>query len=470
MQFFATDFPLAHGTTAVQIFEECLYWIAESPYTRFTQSDLLENTTIHEFTKNAPGECIEFEYSDDAHTSLHSFVYTKQDDEYAWITSVNFLTSLETGEAWVNVKATCNSFHAGTSIPAIKKPLIIIRLIDRYGGGFDGNLVVNHEHMELKDNLHDLELVANLINGETNNRLPIVLVTRYHSGHSAVIPSRLARSLSGLAHVIVEPNRNFSNKLRPIVNSQNIYGGAVGIYWPSDGGVSIYRKSSDIHVKAFENEIFQELRSIIAQRLPLRKCSLEALKELKNKKLIQKLKNEDSPDVNAYIEAFDLEIRAKDETIASLENEIRRLQSLTKSIRAKTPIQGGLHLNIGAEEDYFENEIYWIVLDALCDQKDRVHDNSRRLHVLQSMIESLHPEKLSLEITATIKEALRGYKEMTPKIRSTLTKLGFKISDDGKHLKLIYQDDDRYTFTLPKTGSDGRGGLNAASDISRLFF
>jgi hypothetical protein len=48
--------------------------------------------------------------------------------------------------------------------------------------------------------------------------------------------------------------------------------------------------------------------------------------------------------------------------------------------------------------------------------------------------------------------------------------MGFAISDEGKHYKLVFQGDDRYSFSLAKSGSDHRGGLNAASDISRLLF
>ena len=59
---------------------------------------------------------------------------------------------------------------------------------------------------------------------------------------------------------------------------------------------------------------------------------------------------------------------------------------------------------------------------------------------------------------------------MTRDVSEALTELGFSISEDGKHYKLTYMDDDRYTFALPKSGSDYRGGLNAASDISKRVF
>jgi len=59
---------------------------------------------------------------------------------------------------------------------------------------------------------------------------------------------------------------------------------------------------------------------------------------------------------------------------------------------------------------------------------------------------------------------------MDSKVKRALEEMGFEITDDGKHYKLTYEDDDRYTFTLPRSGSDRRGGLNAASDIAKRLF
>ncbi len=59
---------------------------------------------------------------------------------------------------------------------------------------------------------------------------------------------------------------------------------------------------------------------------------------------------------------------------------------------------------------------------------------------------------------------------MTAKAKSALQELGFQVDQSGKHIKIVFQGDDRYTFTMASTGSDYRGGLNNASDISRLLF
>lgn len=54
--------------------------------------------------------------------------------------------------------------------------------------------------------------------------------------------------------------------------------------------------------------------------------------------------------------------------------------------------------------------------------------------------------------------------------KKELQEIGFTVIDDGKHIKLIFMDDDRYIGTLSKTGSDHRGGDNTAHDmISQIF-
>jgi hypothetical protein len=59
---------------------------------------------------------------------------------------------------------------------------------------------------------------------------------------------------------------------------------------------------------------------------------------------------------------------------------------------------------------------------------------------------------------------------MDKKTRKGLEDIGFSITEEGKHFKLTFRDDDRYVFALPKSGGDVRGGLNAASDISKRLF
>ncbi|KTC63852.1 hypothetical protein AO262_22705 [Pseudomonas fluorescens ABAC62] len=221
--------------------------------------------------------------------------------------------------------------------------------------------------------------------------------------------------------------------------------------------------------KDFEEVIFLDVSELLSKRIPLRRCTREAVVETKNRIAIDELKKRGSADLNEYLELFDQDLKAKENEIETLKSEVSRLQSVSKRLRAQTPVQGGIRLATGEEDDFFTNEIIGVVLDGLLDYRTRVHEGSRRQHIIDELIAQNVIERESVSIASRLKETLRGYREMTQRVRSKLQELGFEISEDSKHCRLLYQGDERYTFTLPKTGSDNRGGLNAGSDMIKNF-
>jgi hypothetical protein len=60
--------------------------------------------------------------------------------------------------------------------------------------------------------------------------------------------------------------------------------------------------------------------------------------------------------------------------------------------------------------------------------------------------------------------------ELKASERKRFEGLGFAVTEAGKHRKAVYRDDDRYSFTLAKTGSDHRGGKNMVSTITKKLF
>ena len=56
---------------------------------------------------------------------------------------------------------------------------------------------------------------------------------------------------------------------------------------------------------------------------------------------------------------------------------------------------------------------------------------------------------------------------MSSVIRSDLGDMGFTITEDGKHYKLVYFDDPHFNTVIAKSGSDHREGKNIAALISR---
>lgn len=467
MQGVSISFNLAESTLIEDVFSECINWILDSPHTKIAQEELARFNSKEEFSFKKDEEEIGYSRAEDEFGSCaHSLRYKKGNESLKWITEISYIKSSD--DFLVSVKAGQESSSAVSNYGEVKKPVIVIRLLDRFGGGLDGDLPVAIDPIYLKEGEVGFRLAEALINGESINRLPVVYVSASRIGHR-LIPSRLARKLSGMAHVIVEPSREFSNKIRASVNSRNVYGGAVGIYWPGGSGVTLFRRDK-LDAKEFENEIYEKVCSALLTLSPGKKCSWDEVGHIKNRNAIRNLKR-DGDSATELVALYENELEEKEQTIRSLSHDIERLGAKIRSLESKNLVQGGLVLAKGDEDDFFDNEILSVVIDALKDHLEKsVHPNSRRAHILKSILDSNLVESDHDERIASVKAALRGYKDMNKKIRSVFEELGFSLASDGKHWKIIYQEDDRYSYVLPKTGSDHRGGLNAGADITNIVY
>lgn len=130
----------------------------------------------------------------------------------------------------------------------------------------------------------------------------------------------------------------------------------------------------------------------------------------------------------------------------------------------------GISLSQGTEQDLYDGELREVVRDAIVEAISRVPTDSRRNHILTAIVDANSAVGGAKSKREALKALLRGFREMDARTRRGLADMGFEIEEAGKHYKLTFQGDDRYTFSLPKSGSDNRGGLNAANDISRLLF
>jgi hypothetical protein len=287
-----------------------------------------------------------------------------------------------------------------------------------------------------------------------------------------VDPAELARFVGGLAHVIVEPNRAFSYVVKRLTKSRNVFGGTVGVYWPnSEKRTTYFGEESARAGKTLAIQIAKDIRVALSNRRQRSNCTWTHLKEAVAKSRYEQLKAEGSTELNQYVSAFDDDIAAKQQVIDEREQEIARL---TSEIRRLTGIEQAAHgglVELGEEQDLYEGEVRDVIISALKDAVERVaHPGSRREHVLRDLLAANKPGGRADAMSEEIKSLLRDYRQMDAKTRTALTRLGFDLSEEGKHWKAIFQGDPRYTFTLPKTGSDHRGGLNMVRDINNALF
>ncbi|KWW14956.1 hypothetical protein AS889_13150 [Pseudomonas putida] len=470
MKSIKSYFTLSAGTSVEDVFSECINWILDSPYTSFAQEELNKYSSEDEFSHvgEGGGEVIDYSYASADGLAVSSMRYSKSQDALKWVTEVS--TRSETGILWVSVVASIVTTTALTASEGIeiKRPLISIRLLDRFGGGADGDFPLSISPIMLEDDSTGREIARRVIVGENVSALPVIYVSASAFGRHALIPDRFARKICGMAHVVIEPSRDFSFKLRPLVNSRNVYAGAVGIYWPNGAEVTLCRRGTD-DAKSFENRIFKCVAEALSVLIPPQKCGWDEVAHVKNRNAIEALK--ENGEANEIIGLYEVEISEKDATIAQMQKEIDRLSYMLRVSESKRPVQGGLILDTGAEDDYFELETLSVVLSAVKEYSSKsTHPNSRRQHLMEAILDSNESNDLHEQKARMLKDALRGYREMSKKVRDTFEELGFTVESDARHWRVVYQDDERYTYVLPKTGSDHRGGLNAGADISNLVF
>lgn len=468
MLTFATEIPVSQERSTTDLLAVCKTWILGSPYTEFSHVDFDNVNSLEDWSCSKKNESVHFARCETDNLSIGGLRYLKREStSLEWTTEIVGTKSAES--FWVSIRVSCESSAPSIRLPQPKKPYIIRQLLDSLGGGKDGEFDISDTPLELRND--EIEFASALILGRSENRLPVVYVSAQPNNTPLVDPQQLARWLSGMAHVVVEPNRPFSLRLMLEVDRQNVYGGTVGIYWPDGAGKRAHFLGAQYKFpRDIESAVSEEIRVALANRRPLSNCTWAFLRETLSRRAYQRLKAEGSTEISQYVDAFDAEIQAKEERIQEAEKEISRLQAVVRALEAKcSSLPGGSILSFGKEQDFFPGEIRDIVLTALSDATKSVRSNSRRRHVLDDLLRVNKQQGEAQQIEEEIKSLFKAYRDMDARCRSALERLGFEVSEDGKHYKAVFQGDGRYTFTIPKTSSDHRAGKNLASDIKNIL-
>nr|USU30360.1 hypothetical protein NG677_13270 [Methylobacterium sp. OTU13CASTA1] len=467
MLTFATEFPINHKSTGRDFISAIKQWILGSPHTKFVEEDFIRASEDDEFTISRGNQ------------SFRSIHVCMDGEEFAAINHVTTDNNIDWNleavfnhsgfDAWIAIRVSRESESPVKALPSAKKPVLVRVLLEALGGGNDGDLAVKAQpHFLLND---QIEIPSNIILGQQSNRLPIVYVSCGFRGKHDINVESFASDISGMAHILVEPNRAFSYRLQLATSSRNAFGGTIGIYWPDATGRKSFFNIRDYSDKrSLKESIITTLRHSLLNRRPLHNCTWSAVQELFSKHTLTKLRAAGSQNVDEYISAFDRDIKAKDQQIASADKEIERLKLEIKKYESLPYNSGAIQLNVSNEQQFTESEFNDLIIDILSESSKNSDIDSRKSHLIVDIINSNSKNGKNQTKKDRIKSLLGGYTKMNAGIRRELDDLGFTVTDDGKHYKATYQDDPRYTFSVSKSGSDNRSGLNLASDITKKIF
>lgn len=479
MLVFATDFPVKDSMTPHEFLKAIQTWLLGSCHNNWREEDfknIFVTSEVKDIGKS--GQRLKLIQCFSEAEKAIAVKYTESDTENNnWSANIVFnQTNLDT---WLGVRIFRESRVLSTCRPKFETPTLIKILLENFGGAPDGQLATSTEPIWLQE--HDIELAARLISGQSKHHLPIVYVSVGFQGQHTLdsdndIP-KLAAKLSGMAHILIEPSRSFSGRLRNEADSQNVYGGTVGIYWSGgDRYRSFFLGEQFQSPQAICEAVYEEVRGELISRSPLERCTWSHTQKMQSRRRQETLKSPQSPEVNPYIDESERELEELRHQLRDAEREIKQLKSEIRAYESDLQGSGRVTFRIGNEIELYDNEIFEIVRDAASDTLDKLNNLDpqkyiRRVHVLKSFVDANFDVKTGPSSEREkLKAVLKGYTKMDNKTRKGLLDLGFSVSEDGKHCKLTFKEDDRYTFSIPKTTSDHRAGLNAASTLGNMFF
>ncbi|MCD4501388.1 hypothetical protein [Chromobacterium vaccinii] len=464
---YSAEFPVCENSNVKDILNLACEWIAGSPHTKLNSSDIYEILHEDEGSISLGGESIYTGYASVENLEIGGLRYVKlEGDGIEWTTTI--VATQTPSQHLISIQVGCESLMASVSLPMSKKPYFVKKIFDEIGGGVDGDIPVQAKPIILEDGEEDI--AAALLLGHGKNSLPVVYVSAGFDGEFAVDYVRLAKWLSGSAHVVVEPHVDFSMRIKYLTNSRNVYGGTVGVYWPGMDFRKSYYKRDGESAHALGFFIAKDIRSVLANRRLKTYCTWLHLKECVSRNRLERLKKSGSTAVDEYVIAFDNEISARQARIDEAEAEISRLQMEVHRLQVMHSDETGGLLSLGCEKDLYPGEVRGLVVDSIKSYIEYTVEGSRRRHVLEDIIRHNDDCIDLVGMRERVKAIFKSYVSMDARLRGELMDIGFNISEDGKHHKMVFWGDGRYTFSMSKTSSDVRAGKNFASDINKKLF
>lgn len=355
-----------------------------------------------------------------------------------------------------------------------KRPFLLKQIIKGNYGAEDNNLPISDYPIVINES--NIEVASRLILGKEEYLMPVVYVTpSLYASTLRIDCEELAKDLAGVAHVLIEESSEQTKKLREMTDGRNPYNGAVQIFYSP----TITQRILPCGFKS-KHEFRKEVAYSVFRKLVLGKIGDEfSWTKIRYNNLLDKSKEsiELAEICNELLKDYEEKIEVGNQTIQELENKISHLQSKLQACEYRLKEkkgQGNVVMFEVQESDLYENEISDVILKVLEKEIHSMEDDvklreSRKYHILQSLIQQNEQTETAIEITKILKTILNLDGSFNKAKRRQLNELGFDI-EEGKHYKIIYRGDERYKITLPKTPSDYRSNINTVSDAANKMF
>ena len=473
MLLFSTILKIDKSLTKEAFLNLVIEWNQGSPH----ENNVIPNLKWDgSYNQKFGDETISLEFKEYRNEEIVAVRYVKKlDDGIIWKT--DYIMNFKDYKMSIMLDRSFTEDAIGVD-PSFTTPLFIKLLIEKGYVVNDNDLpVIMDPHMIDCENLSVLTAV---INGTKFYDLPVVYVSKTFSNNIPIDVDKLAYALKGVAHIFVQGDLGTNTFIREQCDSTNEYNGAIGIYYQSD----VVKHKRFLNYEYFDptitrQNIVKEIINFTNQQsidplytwdgvlTSLLRDRFESQKSKRTK--AERTKEETEELLDSFSNDFDELTEENGRLRSSISDLESELAFYRDAFNNKTVYDSGF-LSSGSEKEFFQDEKKEFILSVLSDSLASIKDNTRKKHIVQDIIQQNNSEDVLSKKREEVKRLLTDYSGLTGKLKQDLKQLGFTISDEGKHYKLTYFDDNRYTITMAKTPSDGRAGKNNVSEINNKVF
>lgn len=473
MLLFSTILKIDKSLTRDDFLNLVIEWNQGSPH----ENNVIPNLNWDgSYNQKFGDETISLEFKEYRNEEIVAVRYVKKlDDGIIWKT--DYIMNFKDYKMSIMLDRSFTEDAIGVD-PSFTTPLFIRLLIEK-------GYVVNDNDLPILMNPHlisceNLSVLTAVINGTKFYDLPVVYVSKTFSNNNPIDVDKLAYALKGVAHIFVQGDHGTNTFIREQCNSTNEYNGAIGIYYQSD----VVKHKRFLNYEYFDptitrQNIVKEIINFTNQQsidplytwdgvlTSLLRDRFESQKSKRTK--AERTKEETEELLDSFSNDFDELTEENGRLRSSISDLESELAFYRDAFNNKTVNDSGL-LSSGSEKEFFQDEKKEFILSVLSDSLVSIKDNTRKKHIIQDIIQQNNSEDVLSKKREEVKRLITDYSGLTGKLKQDLKQLGFTISDEGKHYKLTYFDDNRYTITMAKTPSDGRAGKNNVSEINNKVF
>ena len=461
MQKLFTKLYLKENVTNEMMRELVIKWVTGSPHYHFenlaSRIEAGEENEIESIEKQQKFSYIGYE-SDGI--KLQCYKLENIDDKTLWTTEC---IVVENGsEKYVTISLNCDRAEYKSKSPHNYKPYILRLLVESGYCRVDGQFAVSDTAIFVSQ--ENIDYISKIMTSEAKNYMPMVYVSSSDIGYEVDV-DKLAIWLSGIAHIIVEPSKEWSYRLKESTGSRNAHRGYIGIYYPQSLSYELFSRSDYNNCKEMEIDISRSVQQALVNYEDIEEYNWNKVVYLLNKKKIVTLQmrgEAKEAELEEYVASFDSMNKDLNEKVRSLTAQLEVYKNLLKTEKADNAL-----LNGGDLEEFFIDEKKDLVLSLLCQMKDKIPKGNRAEELLESILTANQFTNNGTHVLNEVKKVLYKGGKLNSSLKSDLKAVGFEIIDEGGHPKLLFHNNQKYKFTISGTPGSSRDGKNLYTDIDK---